>query len=98
MRWLTSRLKTLSKESPARSISRNLLLHAIPASFNAETQTLVLHHMQMVGTDIHSRHINVPMEQLKHFTEAIQLVNQFLGTITKELFTPEGYARLQTRG
>ncbi|MCT7373436.1 hypothetical protein [Chelativorans salis] len=97
MRWLTSRLKMLADDDTSVGVSRNVLLHSIPASFDADTQTLVLHHMKMVGGNIHSRHINVPLAQMRHFAEAVQTANKFLSTITQELFTPEGYERLQKR-
>lgn len=94
MRWFTSRMKTLAKNEDTRWLSRNLLLHAIPASFDAEKQTITLHHMRWVGEMIHSRHVSVTIDQLTAFYEAVQLANQFLGSITQELFTDEGYRKI----
>lgn len=98
MRSLTSHLKTLSKDAEKRFLSRNVLLHAIPASYDAEKRELTFHHMEfMKDGNIHSRHIAVTLEQLAIFADLVQLANTFLGHITKEIFTPEGYARLQMR-
>jgi hypothetical protein len=99
IRILTSRLKPLSKDASHRLISRNLLLHAIPASYDPETQAITFHHMEFqTNGDIRSAHIDVTIKQLAIFFETVQLANGFLGHITKQLFTPEGLAKLQTRG
>ena len=94
IRWFTSRMKGLAQTDPSKAISRNLLLHAIPASYDADKQELVLHHMKWVGDMIHSRHVTVNMSQLAAFSEALRLANGFLASITKELFTEDGYARI----
>jgi hypothetical protein len=98
IRFLISRLRTLSKESGERLLTRNVLLHSIPAQYDSENQVLTLHHMKFVGTDIHSRHIEVDLNQLENFTQSVKLANDLLGMITKELFTVDGYEKLQRRG
>ncbi len=98
IRSLTSHLKTLSKDAEKRFISRNVLLHAIPASFDPAKAAIVFHHMEFMSDgNIHSRQITVTLEQMKVFSDLVQLANEFLGHITQELFTPEGYAKLRTR-
>ncbi|MBC7279835.1 hypothetical protein [Hoeflea sp.] len=96
MRTLTQHMKALSKDDK-RTVSRNLLLHAIPASYNAKSETLTLHHMAFEGANIHSRHIDVTLHQLHMFAGLIQMANAYLATITRELFTPEWIERLGKR-
>ena len=96
MRYLTSKLKSLSKEDGRVPLSRNVLLHAIPASYEAASSTLTLHHMEFLENgDIRSRHIALTLGQLSTFFDLIQMANGFLATITREIFTPEGYAKLR---
>ncbi|WP_163269661.1 hypothetical protein [Chelativorans alearense] len=97
IRYLASRLKILSKEDAQKFLSRNVLLHAIPASYNAETETLTLHHLKFVGDQIHTRHIDVSLKQLSTFFDLVQMANHLLGLITQELFTEEGHAQLEGR-
>lgn len=96
MRYLTSRLKTLSGNKNSTSLTRNLLVHSIPAAYDPETQTITFHNMQFVGENILSRHASVTLTQIEHFSGAAQLCNNFLGTITRELFTPDGVEKLGT--
>jgi hypothetical protein len=96
VRFITSRLKLLSKEDGKVALSRNVLLHAIPASFDAGTGNLVLHHMKFrADGNIVSRHITLTLHQLGEFFKLVQLANKFLGHITTELFTVEGYEKLR---
>jgi hypothetical protein len=92
---LTKHLKTLSSDKQKRFLSRNLLLHAIPAAYDPASETVTLHHLEFVGEDIHSRHIDATLNQLHAFAGLVQLANTYLGTITRELFTREGIAKLQ---
>lgn len=96
MRWFTMRMKELAQDRPDW-ISRNLLLHAIPASYDGEKQELLLHHMKWEGDMIRSRHITVKMSQLATFSDMVQMGNEFLGLITSELFTTEGYAKISRK-
>jgi hypothetical protein len=96
IRDLTSKLKILSKDSSKQFISRNVLLHAIPARYEPETKVIIFHHMEFSKDgNIHSRHIRITLAQLETFASIVQLANTFLGHITQEMFTVEGYAKLQ---
>ncbi|MER9963067.1 hypothetical protein NKJ72_19260 [Mesorhizobium sp. M0045] len=99
MRELTSRLKILANHDGKEiALSRNILLHAIPASFNADKGEIVLHHMKMLPDgNIRSRHITVSLTNLAAFFDMVQLSNVFLGTITQEMFTLEGYEKIRKR-
>jgi hypothetical protein len=95
IRTLTQHLKTLASDKQNRFLSRNLLTHAIPAAYDPASETVTLHHLKFVGEDIHSRHIDVTIHQLHTFAGLVQLSNTYLATITRELFTTEGLAKLR---
>jgi len=97
IKWLAQKLGELANERPNKPLSRNVLLHSIPASFDAEKQELTLHHMKVTDSEILSRHIVIPMEGLRAFADAIQLANTFLRHITELLFTDEGYAKISRK-
>lgn len=95
MQFLTSRLKVLANGDDNRFLTRNILMHAIPASYDTETRTVTLHHMQFVGDQIISRHIKFTLDALADFAKGVQLANNLLRLITEPLFTPEGFEKLQ---
>ncbi|MER9638350.1 hypothetical protein [Mesorhizobium sp. M0228] len=99
MRYLTSRLKFISKENGSKVVlNRNILLHSIPASFDGTRREIVLHHMMFLPDgNIRSRHITITLEQLAAYAGIVQMCNQYLSYITRELFTREGYEKIQKR-
>jgi len=90
VRELTSRLKPLSKK-------RNVLLHSILESFDAERGTAIFKSVKYEGSDEFTiTDYSVPLGDIRVFTDLVNLSNEFLfNAIASPLFSHKLLERFQ---
>lgn len=90
MREITSRLKILGRE-------RNVFIHGIFESWNADTKTAGVHTFKYEGDDhFTSSKSTVTIDGFVDFSVAVNHTNRELWDISSDLFTEDGLKRLET--